>query len=136
AAVADAERSGIARVVVAGDLGRLQRAAAILGEDMEIVSVDAPAAHRPGALNVSQVGQLPSDLPWGTLSAVAGDAAYHYVRVASELAMEGSVQAICTAPLNKEALHAAGHTYPGHTELLASLTGTQEVSMLLSTPKL
>ena len=44
-------------------------------------------------------------------------------------------QAICTAPINKAALHAAGHRFPGHTELLAHLTGTDEVSMMLSTPK-
>ena len=50
--------------------------------------------------------------------------------------MAGRVQAICTAPLNKEALHAAGHRYPGHTELLATLTDTPEVSMMLSAPKL
>jgi 4-hydroxythreonine-4-phosphate dehydrogenase len=49
--------------------------------------------------------------------------------------MAGDVQAICTAPLNKEALHAGGHLFPGHTELLARLTGTPEVSMMLSTEK-
>ena len=49
--------------------------------------------------------------------------------------MAGEVYAICTAPLNKAALHAAGHRFPGHTELLAHLTGTDEVSMMLSTPK-
>jgi 4-hydroxythreonine-4-phosphate dehydrogenase len=50
--------------------------------------------------------------------------------------MAHRVGAICTAPLNKEALHAAGHVFPGHTELLAELTGTEEVSMLLNAPKL
>src|SRR5262249_4169955 len=48
----------------------------------------------------------------------------------------GAADAICTAPLSKEALHAAGHKYPGHTELLAALTGTPEVSMMLVAPKL
>ncbi len=48
----------------------------------------------------------------------------------------GEAAAICTAPLSKEALHAAGHRYPGHTELLAALTGTPEVSMMLVSPKL
>jgi 4-hydroxythreonine-4-phosphate dehydrogenase len=67
---------------------------------------------------------------------VAGHAAYEYIRVASELAMERRVQAICTAPLNKEALHAAGHVFPGHTELLAHLTGTEEVSMMLNSPRI
>ena len=71
----------------------------------------------------------------GSSEAYAGDAAFHYIRVAAELAMAGTVQGICTAPLNKEALHAGGHVYPGHTELLAHLTGTEEVSMMLSTPK-
>jgi 4-hydroxythreonine-4-phosphate dehydrogenase len=46
------------------------------------------------------------------------------------------VPAICTAPLNKAALHAAGHRYPGHTELLAELSGTEEVSMMLATADL
>jgi 4-hydroxythreonine-4-phosphate dehydrogenase len=50
--------------------------------------------------------------------------------------MAGAVHAICTAPLNKEALRAAGHDFPGHTELLAHLTGTPEVSMMLSAPGL
>ena len=79
---------------------------------------------------------IPKDLPWGKLSAVAGDAAYRYVEVAANFAMNKSVAAICTAPLNKEALQAGGHHFPGHTELLASLTGTEEVSMMLSTPKM
>jgi len=52
------------------------------------------------------------------------------------LAKTGQIDAICTAPLNKEALHAGGHIFPGHTEMLAHLTGTPEVSMMLSTPKL
>ncbi|MCA1216855.1 4-hydroxythreonine-4-phosphate dehydrogenase PdxA [Streptomyces sp. 8L] len=42
---------------------------------------------------------------------------------------------MCTAPLNKAALHAGGHPYPGHTELLAELAGVDEVSLMLSTPK-
>ena len=93
------------------------------------------AVFEPGRINVIDLDLLPPDLPWGELSAVAGNAAYHYIRVACELGMRGEVQAICTAPLNKEALHAAGHVYPGHTELLAHLTGIEEVSMMLSTPK-
>ncbi len=51
-----------------------------------------------------------------------------------QLTSAGELDAICTAPLNKEALHAGGHIFPGHTELLAHLTGTEEVSMMLMTP--
>jgi 4-hydroxythreonine-4-phosphate dehydrogenase len=65
-----------------------------------------------------------------------GDAAYRYIERAVVLAMSKRIDAICTAPLNKEALHAGGHTFPGHTEILAQLTGTDEVSMLLMTPTL
>jgi 4-hydroxythreonine-4-phosphate dehydrogenase len=75
-------------------------------------------------------------MPWGKISPVAGDAAYRFVAEAVRLAIGGKVAAICTAPLNKEALHAGGHKFPGHTEMLAALTGTAEVSMMLSTPKL
>lgn len=128
----------LCRPVVIGDAVRLRQAAGILGIDTEIVAVDtvADAVFQPGRVNVIDLALLPADLPWGKISPVAGAAAYHYVRVASELAMAGEVQAICTAPLNKEALHAGGHIFPGHTELLAHLTGTDEVSMMLSSPKI
>lgn len=125
------------RPVVIGDAGRLRQAAAILGVDCDIVSVTAPgeAEFPPGRVNVVDLDLLPADLPWGELSALAGEAAYQYVRVAADLALKGAVHGICTAPLNKEALHSAGHVYPGHTELLAHLTGVDEVSMMLSTPR-
>ncbi|HBO80305.1 MAG TPA: 4-hydroxythreonine-4-phosphate dehydrogenase PdxA, partial [Cupriavidus sp.] len=82
------------------------------------------------------LGLIPEDLPFGKLSAVAGDAAFRYIERAVRLAQEEKIDAICTAPLNKEALHAGGHKFPGHTEMLAHLTGTPEVSMMLVAPKL
>lgn len=138
AALLDPGSAIAARPVVIGDAGRLRRAATVLGLAAEVVGVDGvgDATFEPGRINVIDLHLLPADLPWGELSAVAGDAAYQYVKVAAELALRGDVQAICTAPLNKAALHAAGHLYPGHTEMLASLTGTEEVSMMLSTEKL
>ncbi|MFJ6739452.1 4-hydroxythreonine-4-phosphate dehydrogenase PdxA [Streptomyces sp. NPDC091279] len=125
------------RPVVIGDARRLRAAARVLGLECEVVAVGHPrdAAFTPGRVHVVDLGLLPADLPWGELSPVAGHAAYAYVERAAELAVAGEVDAICTAPLNKEALHAAGHLYPGHTELLAHLTGTEEVSMMLSTEK-
>ncbi|MBK1786346.1 4-hydroxythreonine-4-phosphate dehydrogenase PdxA [Prauserella cavernicola] len=125
------------RPLVVGDARRLRQAADVQGVAVEVVALESVAQARfePGRVDVVDLGLLPDDLPWGQLSPAAGEAAYQYVRVASELAVSGEVQAICTAPLNKEALHAAGHLYPGHTELLAALTGTEEVSMMLSTPK-
>ena len=135
-AVLHPDTLAVCRPVVVGDVERLRLAAGIVGADAEIVPVDGPgdAVFDGRRINVVDLGLLPAGLPWGELSPVAGEAAYQYVRVAAELAVSGAVQAICTAPLNKEALHAAGHLFPGHTELLAHLTGVDEVSMMLSTP--
>ena len=137
-AVLDAGIQAECRPVVVGDAVRLRQAAEAVGVQADIAVIEdvEDAVFSPGRVNVIDLALLPEDLPWGQLSPVAGHAAYEYIRVASELAMAGKVQAICTAPLNKEALHAAGHIFPGHTELLASLTGTEEVSMMLSTPKI
>jgi 4-hydroxythreonine-4-phosphate dehydrogenase len=138
AAVLDPQSNAECRPVVIGDALRLRQAADVLGieADIQVIENVEDAVFTPGRVNVIDLALLPADLPWGQLSPVAGHAAYEYIRVASELAMAGKVQAICTAPLNKEALHSAGHIFPGHTELLAHLTGTEEVSMMLSTPKI
>lgn len=136
-ALAEPTTAGLARIVVVGDAQRLRQAAGILGLDVDIVTVDsmADAVEVPGRINVFDLALLPDDLAFGELSAVAGHAAYAYVEKAAALAMAGDVEAICTAPLNKEALHAGGHLFPGHTELLAHLTDTPEVSMMLSTER-
>lgn len=122
------------RPVVVGDAGRLREAGRICGVGLGVEVVGGP--EEAGRVACIDLGLIPAGLAWGELSAVAGDAAYQYVRVAAELAMAGRVGAICTAPLNKEALHLGGHRYPGHTEMLAALTGTPEVSMMLVAPKL
>ena len=105
------------RPLVIGDLTRLRQAAAIRGVTADIVAVEGPddPAFAPSAdrVNVVDLALLPADLPWGAISPVAGDAAYRYIERASEYAMAGDVQAICTAPLNKAALHAAGVSISG-----------------------
>jgi 4-hydroxythreonine-4-phosphate dehydrogenase len=128
------------RPLVIGDAQRLSEAGLITGAALEVRSLDEAeledAAYEPGTVECLDLKLIPRDLAWGKVSAAAGDAAYRYIEVAARLAMQGRVAAICTAPLNKEALNAAGHCFPGHTELLAHLTGTSEVSMMLSTPKM
>ena len=128
------------RPLVIGDAARLREAGRIAGCHLavRVFAEDeiAQAVFEPGTVNCVDLKLIPEGLPWGKLSAVAGNAAFHYVEVAARLAVAGKVAAICTAPLNKEALHAGGHRFPGHTELLAHLTGTQEVSMMLTTPKM
>lgn len=126
------------RPIVIGDTARLERAAQITGAQVSVRTVDKPeqALFAQDAIDCIDLGLIPQDLPFGQLSALCGDAAYRYIERAAQLGMAGQVDAICTAPLNKEALHAGGHRYPGHTELLAALTGTKEVSMMLSAPNL
>ncbi|HWI83995.1 4-hydroxythreonine-4-phosphate dehydrogenase PdxA [Ramlibacter sp.] len=126
------------RPLVIGDAGRLRAAGRIAGVELQVRAVATPAEARfeHGTVDCIDLGLIPADLPFGALSALAGDAAYRYIAKAVELARAEQVDAICTAPLNKEALHAGGHLYPGHTEMLAALTGTPEVSMMLVAPKL
>ena len=128
------------RPLVIGDAERLDQAGRICANRLAVRSLALDeieaARYEPGIVDCIDLKLIPSDLPWGKLSAIAGEAAYQYLVVAAKLAMERKVGAICTAPLNKEALQAAGHKFPGHTELLAHLTGTPEVSMMLTTPKL
>lgn len=134
------EVQAMCRALVIGDAARLRAAGKIVGSGLgvRVVAEERIEAAEYGAgwVNCVDVGLVPADLPWGKLSAAAGEAAYQYIEVAARLALAGRVGAICTAPLNKEALQAAGHKFPGHTEVLAYLTGTPEVSMMLTTPKL
>jgi 4-hydroxythreonine-4-phosphate dehydrogenase len=126
------------RPLVIGDAERLRQAGAIVGSSLTVRTVANPqeAAFQPGSVDCIDLGLIPGDLPWGRLSPLAGDAAFRYIEKAVALAMAGEAQAICTAPISKEALHAGGHIFPGHTEILAALTHTPEVSMMLMTPKL
>jgi 4-hydroxythreonine-4-phosphate dehydrogenase len=126
------------RALVVGDPGILERAVRLLGLPLRVDAVSEPeeAAFEPGTVDVLPVGEVPGDLPFGELDARAGDAAFRYLERATELASAGRVGAIATAPLNKEAMHLAGHKYPGHTEILAELTGTEDYAMMLVTDEL
>jgi 4-hydroxythreonine-4-phosphate dehydrogenase len=68
----------------------------------------------------------------GQVSAACGRAAYQYVTSAIGAALSGAVDAIATGPLHKEALHAAGLPFPGHTEILADQTKSDRVCMMLT----
>jgi 4-hydroxythreonine-4-phosphate dehydrogenase len=137
-ALASAEVRARCRPLVIGDAGRLRTAGKIVDSRLHVESlVDArQASYGHGDVECIDLGLVPADLPFGQVSPVAGEAAFRYIERAVRSVAAGEAQAICTAPLSKEALHAAGHKYPGHTELLAALTGTPEVSMMLVAPRL
>src|SRR5215218_10352766 len=126
------------RAIVIGDAGILERAARLLdlGLRANVVAEPEDARFESGTVDVISETELPGDLPFGELDARSGDAAFRYVERATELASAGRVGAIATAPLNKEAMHLAGHKYPGHTEILANLTGTEDYAMMLVTDEL
>lgn len=135
-----AEVHDLCAPLVIGDADRLRAAGRITGTQLNIRGASESHIEQlnfsADTVNCIDLKLIPADLPWGKLSREAGQAAYRYLEVAARLAMEGRVAAICTAPLNKEALQSAGYKFPGHTELLAHLTGTAEVSMMLTAPKL
>lgn len=126
--------------LVIGDAQRLRLAGEIVGSRLRVRAISesdlTQALFERDVVDCLDLALIPQNLSWGKLSREAGEGAYQYLVVAARLAMEKKVAAICTAPLNKEALHLAGHKFPGHTELLAHLMGTPEVSMMLSTPKM
>jgi 4-hydroxythreonine-4-phosphate dehydrogenase len=68
-------------------------------------------------------------------AALAGKLSGLAIERAVQMAMEGDVEGIVTAPIDKSALHAGGYDYPGHTEMLGHLTGTP-VAMMLASDKL
>ncbi len=137
-ALALPEARALCNPLVIGDARRLRRAGEIVGSRLQVRGRDDPAEARfaMGEVECIDLALIPANLPFGATSAIAGEAAFRFIERAVRIVEAGHAQAICTAPLSKEALHAAGHRYPGHTELLAALTGTAEVSMMLVAPKL
>ncbi|MFP7352306.1 D-threonate 4-phosphate dehydrogenase [Klebsiella pasteurii] len=129
-----------APVVVVGCARTLRRILAMeITPRAELRIIDNPGQARfsPGVINVIDEPLTdPQGLRPGEVQAQAGDLAYRCIKRATNLAMAGEVFALATAPLNKEALHLAGHHFPGHTEMLAHLTQTKDFAMVLYTDKL
>ncbi len=127
------------RPLAIGNVGTFRRAIAAFGLRLDIHEVREPSdgCYVHGTLDLLQAttDDLQS-IVTGRVQAAAGKAAAECVIKAAELAMAGKVDAIATAPLNKDALNQAGFHYPGHTEMLASLTGAREYSLALIAGKL
>ena len=105
--------------------------------ELRIIENPGQAQFSAGTINVIDEPLAdPQGLRPGEVQAQAGDLAYRCIKRATDLAMAGEVFALATAPLNKEALHLAGHNFPGHTEMLAHLTQTKDFAMVLYTDKL
>ena len=122
------------RPIVIGSTEVLRRAVELLDAGITIVRVETTA----------QIGSDPTTLPCLDINSKAateapparcdprgGQAAYETVILAAQLAQMQRLDGIVTAPLSKAALQAAGHIYPGHTELLAACCGVEDTAMML-----
>ena len=111
--------------------------AAVLGRALAASGLDLPLV-APGGEGIAVIDVPVEGLPdrFGVLSPRCGEAVYQYIRTAVDWATSGRAAGIVTAPINKEALNAAGHHYDGHTGLLAHLTGQKASWMLLASERL
>ncbi len=122
------------RPVVIGAASTMREALALVGSPLTLHTARAVAECRwdGASLELLDLGNVDmTSLPRGEVSAAAGRAAYEYIDRAVALAKTGAIHGIVTAPINKEALAAAGMAHTGHTEILATLSGTRDVAMLL-----
>jgi 4-phospho-D-threonate 3-dehydrogenase / 4-phospho-D-erythronate 3-dehydrogenase len=122
-------------IMIFGTTSFLNRANALTGGKLSFTSVEDYS--EDGRVAVADVGVSSwNAVQDGTMSAAAGACSYAYIERAVSAALKGDVSVIVTAPINKEALHAAGYHYEGHTELLAHLTAAKSSFMLLASEKL
>ena len=122
------------RPVVIGAADPMREALALIGSPLSLHAVPRVADCRwaDGTLEVLDLANIDmATLPRGEVSAAAGRAAYEYIERSVSLATSGEIDAIVTAPVNKEALAAAGVQHSGHTEILAQLSRTRDFAMLL-----
>jgi 4-hydroxythreonine-4-phosphate dehydrogenase len=122
------------RPLVVGRPEIVRRAVRLWGRNIKVVEIDSPSAALPSpdVIPCLPCGSAEAlEVRPGQIDARAGQAAYDAVVAAVRLALAGEVDAIATAPLQKEALRRAGHEYPGHTELLAHICGIDDYAMML-----
>jgi len=122
------------RPVVIGSAAIMKEALGLVGSPLALHVVRGIADSRWDAqtLECLDLGNVEAaTLPRGEVSAAAGRAAYDYIERAIRLAQAGEIHGIVTAPVNKEALAAAGVRHSGHTEILAELSHTRDYAMLL-----
>ena len=125
--------------VVIGDYAAVMDAIRFTNADLKIRVIERPedAAGEYGFIDLLDAGLLEEGgWEYKKVSALTGEASFQYVIRGIDLAMEKRVEAVVTGPINKEAIHQAGHFYSGHTEIFADRTNTKDYAMLLCAPSL
>ncbi len=128
---------GADKIVVVGDGAVLKQAADLLHQRLTIVSWQPGQPIAKGTLPVFQVGSLgTSPMRWGQPDVATGMAMGQYIEEAVKLIDAHHCSALVTCPISKKWLQQAGYPYPGHTEMLAALTGAPKVRMMMAGPRL
>jgi len=141
-ALADPVIRKVARPLILGDWGVLQRASVSKKNFPDLICWQPgqrllPMLNHPKAFTVCPLSRLTiKESRPGKPSQAGGHGAFRYIRVAVKLALSRVADAIATAPISKSVLIDAGYNYPGHTELLAELSQTPECRMMLIGAKL
>ncbi len=123
-ALADKTISDVANLLVFGDLRVLERCREAIGIDVRLDAVTLDELRHNKLCTSSativdfQFDKLANMVP-GITTAVTGDASFQFIQRAIDAALDQKIAAVVTAPINKEALQAAKHFYPGHTEMFA-----------------
>jgi 4-hydroxythreonine-4-phosphate dehydrogenase len=128
-ALGEADVYEIARPLVIGDRMALERAGAALGSapNLHVVADPADGQYELGTVDLVDVGSPDIDgLEWGKVQPFAGRAAFRYVETATKLALAGAIEAMATAPLNKEAMQLGGVPHLDHTTALAKMTNSPD----------
>jgi 4-hydroxythreonine-4-phosphate dehydrogenase len=117
--------------VLIGDALEIRRQAALLGLDCDypVVRFSDSVTFDSDETILLDTGPLSAEIEWGKISAAAGRAAVDCIEAAARLCLEGKLDAMATAPINKEAIRMAGSPFSGHTDMLASLCGVEDSLM-------
>ena len=134
---------------VVGDVAVMRQAASLWARATQVLTMPPTMGqHHTRSkeqiqLPVMPAVQLPQPIRAGTISAACGAAAAQCVQLAAQMALRHEVDALVTAPLNKEAMHLSGLEWAGHTEILAHEAGQAQglsmpvpVRMMLMNPEL
>ena len=130
---------GFCRPVVFGDKTILERAIKLLNAPLAVNEIKSIGEEnlQSGALNLLPLSAIPPDKAgYGNPTKACGEGMVTYIKEAVRLASEDVIDAITTAPISKKAMSDAGYPYPGHTELLAELTGSTDYVMMLAGERL
>ena len=132
--------SVLERIIIAGDVAILRRAAKLLDVKLEVFDENSALFSIKldcRELKVRQLSNLDTQqVPFGKIQATCGRAMLDYIEWACAQCRSGQAAAMITAPIQKEAIRAAGCEFPGHTELLAQRCGVDKVVMMLGGKRL